>query len=238
LPGWFEQHRNLSKKEIQEKYFLCSGLDRSYDSLQAELYKQGCGYLCNKKNKASHGRHAATEILPPAVKLPVPGESTDPTQLSVALGIISRSLCPRQQISSGTQTMETAFEKASPWQEPQEGGSLPEKGDSSPEPVVEPDCQHLAVTRLGGCGYRPAVQEVPVYSKEKVHQRKEPLATVSPDLQSSVFQPIGCGSDNQCIDGSQDSWSGEKSHNCFQLRTTYHLDRRMALKTLLIYFWV
>ncbi|KAJ5449500.1 uncharacterized protein N7458_005949 [Penicillium daleae] len=119
LPGWFEQHRNLSKKEIQEKYFLFSGLDRSYDSLQAELYKQGCGYLCNKKNRPSHGRHAATELLPPAVKLPVPGKSTDPSKLPVALGIISKSLCSLQQNSSGTQTIETEFElRASPWRAP------------------------------------------------------------------------------------------------------------------------
>ena len=196
---------------------LFSGQDRSYPSLQAQLYKQGYGYLCNKKNRPSHGRHAATELLPPVVNLPVPEKSTDPSKLPVALGIISKSLCSLQQKSSGTQTIETEMElRASPWRAPQEGrsqegGSASENADSDPELVAGLDCPRLAVIRLDGCGSRSVVQKVSVDSNETFDQRKEPLGAFSPDLQSSVE----CRSDIECIDGLQVSWSGENSLNYF-----------------------
>jgi hypothetical protein len=100
--------------------------------------------------------------------------------------------------------------------------------DGDPEPVAELDCPRLAVDRLDGCGSRSVVQEVSVDSNETVDQRKEPLAAVSPDLQSSVE----CHSDIECIDGLQDSWSGENSLNYFSLRTRYQLGRTNGTENL------
>lgn len=132
------------------------------------------------------------------------------------MGIISRSLGPFQQQSSGTQTIKNEIELgASPWPEPQEGRSLSEKTASDPELAVEPDCSRLTVTQLGSCEYRSTVHEVAVYTNETVGQSKDPLATVSPDLHSSVSQPIECRPDFECIDELQESWSGEKPHNSF-----------------------
>ena len=150
---------------------LFSGQDRSYPSLQAQLYKQGFGYLCNKKKKPSHRKHVASQLPPSTPKLSATKESTGPTQLSVAMGIISRSLCPFEQQSSGTQTIENEFELgASP--ESQEGRSLSEKTASDPERAAEPDCSGLTVTRLGSCEYRSPIHEVAVHTNETVGQKK------------------------------------------------------------------
>jgi hypothetical protein len=238
LPGWFEQHRNLSENEIKEQYLLFSGQDRSYASLQAQLYKQGFGYLCNKKNKPSHGQHVNSQLPPSALKLSATKEVTDPTQLSVAMGIISRSLCPFQQKSSGTQTIEDEFGLgASPGREPQEGRSLSEKAEIDPGLAVEPPvCSCLTVTRPGSCGHRSAVQEASAYANEAVGQSKVPLVTVSRDLHSSASQPIERRADFERISELQEPCSGERSHNSFRFHTKYRLDRTNGVETLLIDF--
>lgn len=211
---------------------LFSGQDRSYASLQAQLYKQGFGYLCNKKNKPSRGQHASSQLPPSAPKLSATREVTDPTQLSVAMGIISRSLCPFQQQSSGTQTIENEFWLgASQGRETQEDRSLSEKAEIDPGLAGEPDCSCLTVTRPGSFGYRYAVQEASAYTNETVGQRKESLATVSPDLHSSVSEPIECRSDFECIDELQESGSGERSHNSFKLHISHRLDGTNRVET-------
>lgn len=100
LRGWFERHRNLSKKEIEKQYLQFSGKDRSHKALQAQLYLQGCGYLTNKRKKTSLG---ADEAFKPPTSVPAPFDtetSLDHSRISQALHHVSGSLaCPPQQPS-------------------------------------------------------------------------------------------------------------------------------------------
>ncbi|KAI3240766.1 hypothetical protein DTO012A7_2465 [Penicillium roqueforti] len=203
LPGWFKQHQNLSEKEITEQYLLFSGQDRSYPSLQAQLYKQGFGYLCNKKKKPSHGQRAASQLPPSAPALSATRECNDPTQFSVAMNIISRSLYPFQQQSSGTQTVENEIELGrSPSRNAQKGRSSSEKAESDPELAVEPNCPCLNVTQPGSYGHSSAVEVISVSTNKTVGRSKESLAAASPGLQPSVSQ---CRSKFDCTDELQES---------------------------------
>ncbi|KAJ5267499.1 hypothetical protein N7478_010307 [Penicillium angulare] len=90
LPGWFEQHRNMSRKEIEKRYLVFSGKRRSYFSLQTRPHKLGFGSLCNQKKKPLHEQQAAAQ--PPMLSQApsIDGESSRPAQLSLFL---DHSIC-------------------------------------------------------------------------------------------------------------------------------------------------
>lgn len=158
------------------------------------------------------------------------------TLLSVAMGIISTSLCPFQLQSSGTQTIEDEFGLgASPGRESQEGRFLSEEAEIDPGLSVEPSCSCSTVTKPGSCGHRSAVQEASAYANEAVGQGNAALVTVSPNLHSSVSQPIEREADCECMPELQETWSGGRSHSRFKFHTKHQLDRTNGVEPLLIY---
>lgn len=100
LPSWFVRNRNLSKEEIEKRYFQFSGQERTYPALQARLYQQGFGHLCNKKKKTSLG---VDEVFKPPTSVLAPSDIETPIdhcRISQALHHVSGSLaCPPQQSS-------------------------------------------------------------------------------------------------------------------------------------------
>lgn len=60
LPGWFESHRHLSKKEIEQEYLAFSKTRRSYHSIQSQMYKLGLGKMTNKRKETAR-KHATSE---------------------------------------------------------------------------------------------------------------------------------------------------------------------------------
>lgn len=101
LGGWFKENGKYSKDEIERRYYEYSGQWRSYRAIQTELYRQGLGYLTNKRGKSLPEATAVPE-QPTCVPATQPTKtSPDYSQLSRALELISGSLALGTWRSSG-----------------------------------------------------------------------------------------------------------------------------------------
>ena len=158
LRDWFEQHQSLSPEEIENQYQF-SGQGRSYLALQAKLYEQGLGHLCNKKRKSSPGYHVAskpplTSALTPS-DTPTPSDtrpSIDPAQLSLAVSLISGSSSPRPRSLLCTPILEEEAVEVRPslpdWQR---SGPRLSSADDKAWPALDNDEANLNVPRLDSC---------------------------------------------------------------------------------------
>ncbi|KAJ5737315.1 uncharacterized protein N7483_002440 [Penicillium malachiteum] len=94
LLAWYKENRHLSNDSIEKEYYRFSGNDRSYASLQSQLYKLGFGKLTNKKEGASSkckGSEGCPAARPDHLASDISLKSVDAAEVTLAMKTISES---------------------------------------------------------------------------------------------------------------------------------------------------
>ncbi|KAJ5288040.1 hypothetical protein N7478_003726 [Penicillium angulare] len=190
LPGWFKDHRHLPKEALEDEYHAFSGKERSFSSLQSQLYKLGWGELTNRKEGTSLKRKAPGEV-PVATNRSGCGSSlasTDPAEVSKAMKMISGSTS-----NKGNPDPETRKEKSPP-PRPAQRFSTPEDVDISTRLTGQFEFVDAEGTRQHQCNANDG-NDRPGRTSELNSSHEEPCAMLN-ELQIPYLRSDGQSSND------------------------------------------